>query len=211
MLEALGDVQESLERIACSGKLGPAIELLKRLKGFIDRGMADQQEFFSRVQQYTEQVRQVMDLLTDPSGPPFAERESQFAAKIEEFRNIADDAVYSHFAKIMKSFQPGLFAGSEMTSYPRDNLDLERWFRSPKSHERRIHGHRHAGVRIVRDGQTLVPTLDSHASHPGVFNREDLFAFRTARPPPSQLASQQRHGIMRKSRSKKNDSSCSKN
>ena len=25
----------------------------------------------------------------------------------------------------------------------RDNLDLERWFRLPKSHERRIHGHRH--------------------------------------------------------------------
>lgn len=211
MLEALGDVQESLERIACSGKLGPAIELLKRLKGFIDRGVADQQESFSRVQQYTEQVRQVMDLLTDPSGPPFAERESQFAAKIEEFQNMADDAAYSHFAKIMKSFQPGLFAGTEMTSYPRDNLDLERWFRSPKSHERRIHGHRHAGIRIVRDGQTLVPTLDSHASHPAVFHREDLFAFRTASPPPSQLASQQRHGIMRKSRSKKNDSSCSKN
>ncbi len=211
MLEALGDVQESLERIASSGKLGLAIELLKRLKGFIDRGMADQQESFSRVKQYTEHVRRVMDLLTEPSGPPFAERESQFAAKIEEFRSIADDAVYSHFAKIMKSFQPGLFAGTEMTSYPKDNLDLERWFRSPKSHERRIHGHRHAGIRIVRDGQTLVPTLDSHASHPGVFNRKDLFTFRTASPPSSQLASQQRHGIMRKSRSKKNDSSCSKN
>src|SRR5213079_3393585 len=25
----------------------------------------------------------------------------------------------------------------------KDNLDLERWFRLPKSHERRIHGHRH--------------------------------------------------------------------
>jgi hypothetical protein len=211
MLEALGDVQESLERIASSGKPGPAIELLKRLKGFVDRGMADQQESFSRVQLYTEQVRQVMDLLTDPSGPPFTERESQFRAKIEEFQNLADDAVYLHFAKIMKSFQPGLFAGTRMTSYPRDNLDLERWFRSPKSHERRIHGHRHAGIRIVRDGPTLVPTLDSHASHPAVFSREDLFVFRTASPPRSQLASQQRHGIMRKSRSKKNDSSCSKN
>src|SRR4029453_9552291 len=31
---------------------------------------------------------------------------------------------------------------------PQDNLDLERWFRQPKGHERRIHGHRHVGVRL---------------------------------------------------------------
>ncbi|HUS37852.1 MAG TPA: hypothetical protein VMX74_00285 [Pirellulales bacterium] len=208
MLEALWDVQESLDRVASSGKVGPAFDLLKRLKGFIDRGVADQQESFTRVREYTDQVRQVMDLLTDQDGPPLAERESQFAAKIEAFQCFADDVVYAHFAKVMTSFQPGLFAGADMTSHPRDNLDLERWFRSPKSHERRVHGHRHAGVRIVRDGPTLAPTLDAHASHPGVFTREDLFPFRMASPPPSQLASQQRHGIMRKSRSKKNDSSC---
>ena len=34
-----------------------------------------------------------------------------------------------------------------------DNLDLERWFRLPKSHERRIHGRRHAGIWIVQDGR----------------------------------------------------------
>ena len=146
-----------------------------------------------------------MDLLTAQDGPPLTKRESQFAAKIEAFQCFADDVVQSHFAKVMTSFQPGLFAGSEMTSHPRDNLDLERWFRSPKSHERRIHGHRHAGVRIVRDGPTLAPTLDAHASHPGVFTREALFPFRMSLAPPSQLASQQRHGIMRKSRSKKNN------
>jgi hypothetical protein len=208
MRKALCDVQESLDRVASSGKFGPAFDLLKRLKGFIDRGVADQQESFTRVREYTDQVRQVMDLLTDEDGPPLTERESQFAAKIEAFRCFADDVVYAHFAKVMTSFHPGLFAGADMTSHPRDNLDLERWFRSPKSHERRVHGHRHAGVRIVRDGPTLAPTLDAHASHPGVFTREDLFPFRMASPPPSQLASQQRHAIMRKSRSKKNDSSC---
>lgn len=211
MLEALGDVQESLEHIASSGKLDPAIELLQRLQGFIDRGMADQQEVFSRVQQYTEQVRQVMDLLTALDESLLAKRETGFVAKMKEFQNHADDAVFAHFAKIMKSFQVGLFAGPKLTSYPKDNLDLERWFRSPKSHERRIHGHCHAGIRIVRDGPTLVPALDSHSSHPGIFHREDLFAFRTASAPPGQLSSQQRHGIMRKGRSKKNESLCSKN
>ena len=79
MLEALGDVQESLDRVASSGKAGPAFDLLKRLKGFIDRGVADQQESFTRVREYTDHVRQVMDLLTDEDGPPLVERESQFA------------------------------------------------------------------------------------------------------------------------------------
>ena len=208
MLEALGDVQESLGRVASSGKSGPAFNLLGRLKGFIDRGVADQQDSFTRVREYTDQVRRVMDLLTDADGPPLAKRESQFAAKIEAFQCLTDDIVYAHFAKVMTSFRPGLFADADRTSHPRDNLDLERWFRQPKSHERRIHGHCHAGVRIVRDGPTLIPTLDAHASLPGVFTREDLFPFRMASPPPSQLASQQRHGIMRKSRSKKNESSC---
>jgi len=211
MLEALGDVQESLDHVASAGKIGPAFNLLGRLKGFIDRGVADQQESFARVREYTDHVRQVMDLLTDENGPPLAERETQFATKIKAYQRLARDGVYSHFAKVMLSFQPGLFAGVDMTSYPRDNLDLERWFRQPKSHERRIHGHRHAGIRIVRDGPTLAPTLDAHASHSERFTRTELFPFRLASPPSSQLASQQRHAIMRKSRSKKNDASCSKN
>lgn len=203
MLEALGDVQKSLQRIASSRKVGPAIDLLARLKGFIDRGMADQQQSFTRVRQYTRQVRQVMKLLTGDDGSPLVKRKSRFAAKLDEFQSRADDRVYLHFAKVMASFRPGLFAGPRRASYPRDNLDLERWFRCPKSHERRIHGHRHAGIRIVRDGPTLIPTLDAHMAHPQVFNREELFPFRLATPPPSQAAARQRHTIMRHSRSKK--------
>lgn len=209
MLEALGDVQKSLQRVASSGKVGPAIDLLARLEGFIDRGVSDQRKSFTRVLQYTRQVRQVMKSLTGEDGLPLAKRKSQFAAKFAEFRRRTDDGVYAHFVKVMASFRPGLFVRPKLAAYPRDNLDLERWFRRPKSHERRIHGHRHAGVRIVRDGPTLIPTLDAHASHPGVFSREDLFPFRFASPPPSQVAAQQRHAIMRQGRSKKNDASCS--
>ena len=71
----------------------------------------------------------------------------------------------------------------------------------PKSHERRIHGHHHAGIRIVREGATLIPTLD--AQHPGVFTVEDLAGFATATTPESQLVSQPRHGVMQNARSKK--------
>ena len=47
---------------------------------------------------------------------------------------------------------------------PRDNLDLERWFRVPKGHERRIHGRCHAGVRIVQEGATMLLALDAQPS-----------------------------------------------
>jgi hypothetical protein len=208
MVDALADVQQSLERIASSGQTGPAFALLHRLQGFVDRGVAGQQDTFSRVRAYTEQTRAVIDLLTVAEGPPLAEREPLFRAKIAEFQALPNDKIYAAMAQVMTSFQAGLFAGADLPEYSRDNLDLERWFRLPKSHERRIHGHHHAGVRIVREGPTLLPTLDAHAHHPGIFTREELSRFSTATAPPSQVASQQRHGIMQKGRSKKSDSSC---
>jgi len=206
MVDALADVQESLDRIAASGQEGPAFSLLNRLNGFIDRGIADQHDAFSRVRAYTAQVREVIDIMNVES--PLVEREPLFTAKIAEFQTFPDDKTYVAMAKVMSSFQAGLFAAPELTEYPHDNLDLERWFRLPKSHERRVHGHHHAGIRIVREGPTLIPTLDAHAQHPGVYTREDLSRFASATAPPSQIASQQRNGIMKKGRSKKNDSSC---
>ena len=211
MLDALADVQQSLERIASSTKVGPAFTLLHRLHGFINRGVASQRQAFAQVRKYTEHVRQVMDLMNAVNGQRVADKEPRFTVKIDEFERLPSDKVYSHFAKVMASFQVGLFAGAEIASSLHDNLDLERWFRLPKSHERRIHGHHHAGIRIVREGPTLIPTLDAHANHPGAFTRADLSPFEAANAPPSQLDSQQRHRIMRKSHSQKNDESCLKN
>lgn len=115
----------------------------------------------------------------------------------------AENPIHGHMARVMKSFLPGLFVGEAKFEEVRDNLDLERWFRLPKSHERRIHGHRHAGVRIVQDGPTLVHALDAHATHPGPFTPADLLPYRAARVPPCQREALNRRKIMRKARSKK--------
>ena len=104
---------------------------------------------------------------------------------------------------IMISFLAGLFVGAGKFEEIKDNLDLERWFRLPKSHERRIHGHRHAGVRIVQDGPTLVLALDAHIAHPGLFTAEELLPYRTAQEPPCQREALNRRKVMRKARSKK--------
>jgi hypothetical protein len=106
-------------------------------------------------------------------------------------------------AKVMISFFAGLFVGNGKFEEIKDNLDLERWFRLPKSHERRIHGHRHAGIRIVLEGATLVHALDAHAAHPEPFTVDDLLPYRTAQEPLCQQQALSRRKIMRKARSKK--------
>jgi hypothetical protein len=114
------------------------------------------------------------------------------------------DAIHQQMVTVMMSFLAGLFVGAGQFEEIKDNLDLERWFRLPKSHERRIHGHRHAGIRIVLEGPTLVHALDAHEAHPGPFSVDDLLPYRTAREPPSQTEALNRRKIMRKARSKKN-------
>ena len=106
-------------------------------------------------------------------------------------------------AALMISFLAGLFVGDGKFEEIKDNLDLERWFRLPKSHERRIHGHRHAGVRIVQDGPTLVLALDAHLAHPGPFTAEELVPYRAAPAPACQREALNRRKVMRKARSKK--------
>jgi hypothetical protein len=121
---------------------------------------------------------------------------------IERFART-EEPVHGHMAQVMSGFLAGLFVGGVQFDAIRDNLELERWFRLPKSHERRIHGHRHAGVRIVQDGPTLLLALDAHVAHPEPFTAEELLPYRTARLPACQRQALRRRKIMRKARSKK--------
>jgi hypothetical protein len=112
----------------------------------------------------------------------------------------------------MLAWAAGLFCQVECQPgepVPADNLDLERWFRNPKGHERRIHGHHHAGVRIVQEGPTLLLTLDAHREQPGPFSALELLPYRHAPPPQDQQEALRRRKVMRKARSKKNAPPCS--
>ena len=110
------------------------------------------------------------------------------------------DAVHVHMARVMAAWSPGLLVGP--ADLPEDNLGLERWFRIPKGHERRIHGRAHAGVRLVQEGPTLIPALDAHAVHPEPFDVAALLPFRDAKTPASQNEALHRRRIMRRARSK---------
>jgi hypothetical protein len=112
------------------------------------------------------------------------QRQSGFDAILQRL-GADDDPIHEPMAGVMRSFRVGLFAGGDVVDDGQDDLDLERWFRLPKGHERRIHGHRHAGVRIVQEGPTLVHALDAHHAHPGPFDVDDLLPHRSAREPAS--------------------------
>jgi hypothetical protein len=151
--------------------------------------------------------RQVKDLrlvaeTLDPEAGRLTERRSQFAALQERFGS-GTSAFHQHLSKVMESFAPGLFVGGKAGDVPWDNLDLERWFRLPKGHERRIHGRRHAGVRIVHEGPTLLLVLDAHRQREGLFTAEELYPYRYHPAPVDQEAALHRRRLMRRARSKK--------
>src|ERR1700677_3671217 len=121
----------------------------------------------------------------EPGTEDITEREEKFEALIDQFE-LTDDPIRHGMATVMLSFLAGLFVGEQEYEAIRDNLDLERWFRLPKGHERRIHGHRHAGIRIVQEGATMLLALDAHRHHPQPFTAEELRPYRDATIPESQ-------------------------
>ena len=201
MAEALQEVRASIQRNLDEEKGGFAEEQLGRLAGCIDRGLGAVQEVQETIREYVGVIAGVAATL-EPGTEDCTERQEKFEGLIDRFEATADP-IRHHMATVMLSFLAGLFVGEEELEEIRDNLDLERWFRLPKSHERRIHGHRHAGIRIVLEGPTLVHALDAPGSHPGPFTVEDLLPYRTAREPPCQAQARNRRTIMRKARSKK--------
>jgi len=201
MAEALNEVRESIQRNLDEEKGGFEEKQLGRLAGCIDRGLEAVQAEQEEIREYVKDIEKIAATLK-PGVEDCADRKQTFEKLIDELKP-AEDPIRQHMVQVMISFLAGLFVGAGQFEEIKDNLDLERWFRLPKSHERRIHGHRHAGVRIVQEGATMIPTLDAHAAHPGPFTADDLSGYRTAREPPCQKQTLNRRKVMRKARSKK--------
>ena len=174
---------------------------MTRLAGCIDRGVqavaTEQQEIRAQV----KEVRKIAATL-DPDQGSARKRKRRFR-RLRKRLAGSTDPVCQQMAVVMAGFIAGLFVGGDIETLPEDNLDLERWFRLPKSHERRIHGHRHAGVRLVQEGATLIPTLDAHRDCLQPLTVAELVDYRHAQKPADEQAAIARRKIMRKARSKK--------
>jgi hypothetical protein len=154
-----------------------------------------------RVAGYVATIREV-DGTLDPTNGRCAKRKRLYGALEHRLLND-EDSIRQQMGRVMASFKVGLFAGGGRGDWPRDNLDLERWFRLPKGHERRIHGRCHAGVRIVQEGATMMLALDAHRHHPQPFTEEELRPYRDAEVPDSQKEVLHRRKVMRAARSTK--------
>lgn len=137
----------------------------------------------------------------DPETGARTRRQADFEEILAGYR-ATPSPLHNHLAGMMERFAPGLFVDCGRCTLPSDNLALERWFRLPKGHQRRIHGHAHAGVRLVYEGPTLLLALDAHRRHPGPFTADELIPHRQAVPPPCQREAEHRHTLMRRARSR---------
>lgn len=148
---------------------------------------------------YVATIRKV-DVTLDPTTNRCVKRQQLYVALERKLLND-EDKICQQMGRVMASFKPGLFAGGGRGDWPRDNLDLERWFRLPKGHERRIHGRCHAGVRIVQEGATMMLALDAHRHHPHPFTEAELRPYSDAEVPDSQKEVIHRRKVMRAARS----------
>ena len=168
----------------------------------MDRGVDVAREALEHVAQYGKDLQAVERTLRPREAATGEAREGQFVSLREAWQASADP-VHQQCAPVMSSVQPGGFVGGETADFPEDNVDLERWFKRPKGHERRIHGRRHAGIRIVQQGPTLMLALDAHVHHDGPCTADDLQPYGHARVPASQQQAVERGKIRRKARSYK--------
>jgi len=167
--------------------------------GCIDKGRSLVVDTQKQVKAYVETIRQV-DATLDPLTDGWAHRKRLYDAVGRDLLDD-EDSIRQQMGRVMASFKQGLFAGGGRADLPRDNLDLERWFRLPKGHERRIHGRCHAGVRIVQEGATMLLALDAHRHHPQPFTEVELRPYRDAVAPESQQEAIRRRKVMRTARS----------
>lgn len=148
----------------------------------------------------------------DAAGDPYAERRTRFKT-LREMHARSESEFEQRIAKQMAAWEGGLFLddGEAEGRYdgfgrhflPENNYALERWFRLPKGHARRIHGHAHAGVTLVQRGATLLPTLDAHELHSAPFCADDLRPYLRAPEPAVQGEARHRARVMRQARSEK--------
>ena len=175
---------------------------MKRLAGGLDRGLEGARDALTPGGDSVQDLRAVEGRLTPNDEATREEREAQCVSRWQEWEARVDP-MHQPFAKVMSRVEPGGWVGGEGADCPEDQVDLARWCKRPKGHERRMHGRRHAGVRLVPQGPTLLLALDAPVHHHGPLTVAALEPSRHSRVPASQQEAIERGQIMRTARSRK--------
>ena len=170
LLEGAGSIERCIVR-----EKSAAGAALRALRKRIEHDINLVSKEICQVAEYTLKIGEVWNLLDSNNGTSES-RQAKFVALAANL-SVSDDPTYKHMGKTMLSFQKGLFAGNDDPELPIDNLDLERAFRLPESHERHVHGNTHAGVRIIQQGASLLLVLNTYERLSGVFEVSELLPY----------------------------------
>jgi hypothetical protein len=88
----------------------------------MDRGLAVSHEALEHVGLYARDLQAVDGLLRPSDAATGEEREARFIS-LQQAWQSSTDPVEQHFAKIMSSFEVGLFVGGEAADLPTDHVD----------------------------------------------------------------------------------------
>jgi hypothetical protein len=148
------------------------------LKGVIDRALKGTRTAWPSIRSAFAWVHRVAELLgrTDLKGRAIRRRWSGLLGAMTRHRNAVGKLgpAIDHFAKVSRSYRPGLFACYDTPDLPRTNNALEQTFGSHRYHERRATGRKGASPALVLRGSAkLVAGL---ATRRGTVTTADLAA-----------------------------------
>ncbi len=175
---------------------------MKRRAGGMDRGLEVARASLTHVRASVRDLHAVDRPLRPSDAVTGREREGRCRVQQEGWQASADP-VYQPCATRLSRCEPGVCVGGETADVPADKVAWARWGTRPTGHARRLHGRRHAGMRIVQHGPTWLLALDAPVHHEGPWMADHLQPYGHTRVPASQQQAVERGKLMRKARSRK--------
>ncbi|MCP4402106.1 MAG: hypothetical protein GY801_32990 [bacterium] len=136
MTQALEAICDSLESTFPQPRT-PISSTLRRFYRYVQKGLVLYREASPRSADDLETITMVWETLDSTTGT-VTERQTQFH-QLRTQCATSSEPLKVAMSTVMKNCAPGLFVGSDDDELPGDNLDLERWIKGPKGHERHIH------------------------------------------------------------------------
>ena len=167
----LEKIVASLDRVQTSaGRLPGGLKKLRRL---LHQGLAQTAALWPPVRVAYRWVGRVARVLANKEGAPAQEVRRQLSEVVGKIRRAAARAKAEEvreqlawFAKVTKSYWPGLFKCYASADLPRTNNDLEHLFGSYRYQERRASGRKQASAGTVVMGAVRVVSDLATRQHP---------------------------------------------
>ena len=131
------------------------------MKRLVDRGLQETAPLWPSVRaafSWVHKAAQILDNPAEATGGEVRKRLASLLGAMSRHRRQAgelEEAV-AHFAKVSRSYWPGLFHCYDDSDLSRTNNALEQQFGSYRWHERRITGRNTASPAMVQRGQVRI-------------------------------------------------------